>query len=192
VECNILKKVDLYLDIYSIHDIYFTNYNCDIKRLNIETIIEIIINLINFLINKENDKKNDKKNEIINDKKMAIFLIDLVITLKKLEKEIDEYKKINNIQDIEEDIKDIKEKNDNNKININININNTINQNNNLDIFNDKRGSCKFHSHIDDNHIDVGSINNFDISSRTYSFFDNDESKDNIKKKLKNNNKNNK
>ena len=194
VECNILNEEALYYGIYTIHDDYFTSFNCDIKKLNIETIIEIIINAINYLINKEyNDgkkyyKNNDKKDENIKDKKMAFFLIDLAIELKKLENEINKYKKINNIQDIEEDKKDNKEKNINNKININSN-NNTIkntNQNNKKN-FNIKSSFRVNH------HNEVGSINDVnDELSRSHSFIDDFVDIHIIKNNLKNNNKNKK
>ena len=199
VESNFLKEEELYIGIDTIHDDYFTRFNCDIMKLNIETIIEIIINIINFLVNKKYDvgkkerRKSIKKVEIIEDKKMVYFLIYLVIILKDLENCIKEYKKKNNIEDIEEDKKDNKEKNGNNKKNINNNKNNNtiinIEQNKN-NIFNENRSFGRFNSLIDDYQIDVGSINDDNLEiPKSYSFFDDYIDMDNIKKKLKNNNK---
>ena len=135
VECNFLNEEELYQGIDTIHDDYFTRFNCDIKKLNIETIIEIIINLMPWIkgIKKEGEIKilhfyfvhflpqlNFRKTNIIN------FLInkkndDRKKALKKNNKKDDiiEGKKIVYfliylviiLKDLENDIKIYKKKN---------------------------------------------------------------------------------
>ena len=70
--------------LYSIHDDYFTLCNCNIEKINIDGIIQIIINIAFYFLC-----------EHFHDKNLADFLINSVILLKNLEKDLNSYKQKN-------------------------------------------------------------------------------------------------
>ena len=67
--------------IYSIHDNYFSNHIFSLERLKINELLEIIINLI---FNLENERFKDLE--------VANYLINLVVILKNLMEDLNEYK----------------------------------------------------------------------------------------------------
>ena len=67
--------------IYSIHDNYFSSHIFSLERLKIKELLEIMINLI---FNLENEKFKDLE--------VANYLINLVVILKNLMEDLNEYK----------------------------------------------------------------------------------------------------
>ena len=67
--------------IYSIHDDYFSNPNFSLENLNFDGLLEIIINVIFNLF-------SDKFKDI----ETANYLINLVIIIKDLQKNLNDYK----------------------------------------------------------------------------------------------------
>ena len=65
----------------SIHDDYFTLFNCNIEKINIDGILQIIINIAFYFLCQH-----------FHDKSLADFLINSVILLKQFEKDLNIYK----------------------------------------------------------------------------------------------------
>ena len=132
IKQNFLEHTVLILQkIYSIHDDYFNCFNFNLENLNIDGLIEIIINLIFYF-----------KLDSFKDENIASFLINLVLLLKDLEKDLKIFKDNYITQKKENEIND-----DNNGIDINenkrfdekakdVNIGNNINNDNNIIIIN--------------------------------------------------------
>ena len=85
IEYNCLSCEDVYGEIYTIYNAYYSIYNFNIECLNIKKIIHIIINLIYYLLQPD-----------YNEESMALFLYKTVIVLNKLEEDLNKYKEKHN------------------------------------------------------------------------------------------------
>ena len=81
--------------LYSIHDDYFSLYDLNIEKINIDGIIKIIINIAYYFLCQH-----------FHDKNLAEFLINSVILLKNFEKDLNTYKENNEKKKIKDNEND--------------------------------------------------------------------------------------
>ena len=139
----------IYQGIYSAYDTYFTSLNFNIVKIPSVNIIELIINVIYYLLNYE-------------DKNLTCYLLNSIIVLEKLKKDLKSYNENNN-------------NNENNNIN---NENNNINnENNNINNINNENNNIN--NDENNNIININNKNNI-INNDENNIINNDDENNNI------------
>ena len=84
---NLILENEMYNQIFSIYEIYFKNDYCNLENFDNKTLIEMIVNLIYYNINNNEEKLKEFES--------PTYLLNAIILLKKLEKDINAYKSKN-------------------------------------------------------------------------------------------------
>ena len=139
----------IYQGIYSAYDTYFTSLNFNIVKIPSVNIIELFINVIYYLLNYE-------------DKNLTCYLLNSIIVLEKLKKDLKSY-------------------NENNNNNENNNINNINNENNNINNENNNINNENNNINNDENNniININNKNNI-INNDENNIINNDDENNNI------------
>ena len=81
IKNNCLSYIQIFQNSFSIYDDFFSRLNFSVVDLEIDTIIELIVNLIYYLLLPKFKEEN-----------LILFLYKTTIVLKKLKKDLNEFK----------------------------------------------------------------------------------------------------